>query len=272
MIQVYESKKYNGGKSMKVLKSFSKKFLAVALALTMMLPTTAITASAASCDSDVYVKTYKNGYYYTGTKYGAPIEITFDEKGDDIANIKSESDKLKVYRVSVQTNKKKGLIGVFATTPGTYKVSFDIIGADKKVKESKVVNVHVSLFGGSSVIKTVKYANKELWTSDFYDYVNIPAKGKLSVTLNKGYKLKSLRVGKYPKKGVNNYKYSKFKNGGNITLGKIAYSYTSKGTSYSSVNNYMAAITEVEVTYVNNKTKKEETTTFTLGKLVNYVK
>lgn len=258
---------------MKVLKSFSKKFLAVALALTIMLPTTAITASAAaSCESDVYVKTYKTGYYYTGTKYGAPIEITFDAKGDDIANIKSDSDKLKVYRVSVMTNKKKGYIGVFATTPGTYKVSFDIVGADKKVKESKVVNVHVSLFGGSGVIKSVKYANKDLWSADTYDYFNIPAKGKLTVTLNKGYKLKSMRVGKYPKKGANEYKYTKFKNGGTLTLSKVPYSYSYKGESYSYKSTNMQAYTEIEVTYVNNKTKKTETTTFSLGKLINYVK
>ena len=71
---------------MKVLKSFSKKFLAVAIALTMMLPTTAITASAATCDSDVYVKTYKNGYYYTGDKARIDEEgyYWFCGRNDDI--------------------------------------------------------------------------------------------------------------------------------------------------------------------------------------------
>lgn len=257
---------------MKVLKSFFQKFLAVALALTMMLPTTAITASAATCDSDVYVKTYKYGYFYTGTKYGAPIEITFDEKGDDIANLKSDSDKLKVYRVSIEKNKKKGHIGVFATTPGTYNVSFDIIGADKKVKESKVVKVHVSYYGKSSAIKSIKYANKELWSGDFYDLVSIPAKGKLTITMNKGYKLKSVKIGKYPKKGVTDYKFTKFKNGGNLTLSKIPYSYTSKSSSYISKRNYMSAYTEVQITYINNKTKKTDVATYGISKLVNYVK
>ncbi len=259
---------------MNIFKSITTKLLSFAIALTMLCPTTALTAAAATVPDSVKVGTYKNGYYYTGTYNGAPIEVEFDAAGDKITNLKSSSDKLRVYMVYNSTSNKLGRIGTWSNTPGTYTVTFDICGSDGTVKESKSVQVVVYYYGTTvikkSPVKDIKYAGKSLYSD--YDYVSMPASGKLSVTMNKNFKLKGLRIGKMSGKN-NEYKYSKFKNNKNLKLSKKYYKYNYKsGSSYEYSRKNMAAYTYVEVTYQNKKTKETGVITYSIGKLINYVK
>ncbi len=251
------------------IKEFSKKLAAFALAFAMIVPT-AIPVSAATCPSSVEVKTYKNGYYYTGTHNGAPIEIALDEKGDYIGNLKSSSVNCRVYRVYTSTSNKKAKIGVWSKTPGTYTVTFDVFNSNKVKKESKSIVVKVSYYTYStSPIKDVLYSGKSIY-SGYYDAISIPKSGKLEVKLTKGNKLKGIRIGTREAK-TNIYKYKSTKNGKKITLSKVPYKYSYSSSTYSYRRENMEADTMIEITYIN---KKKEVCTYTtsISKLVNYAK
>ena len=258
---------------MESFRKFSKKLATLALAFTMLFGTS-VTAFAATTDQSSYeVRTYKNGYYYTGTEYGAPITVNLDVAGDKIVNLKSSSANLRVYCVSTRRYSKTAKIGVWSKKPGKYTVTFDVADAAGKVKEHKAVTVKVYIDKTTtSPVKKITYAGKDLWSENFYDAVSIPKSGKLKVKMNKNYTLTGLRIEKKGKDG--NYTYTSAKNGKKIKLGTIADSYKSDPSSSKQYSREdMAAYTYVEVSYKNKKTGETGKITYgSLTKLVNYVK
>ncbi|MBE5844248.1 MAG: hypothetical protein E7302_08715 [Butyrivibrio sp.] len=257
---------------MKTIKQLSKKLATLALAFTLLLGTTSVTAYAATTNGDnITVRTYKNGYYYTGTEYGAPITVNFDAVGDRIANLKSSSVDLRVYTVSIKKGDKTGKIGVWSKKPGKYTVDFDVVDAAGAVKEHKTVNVKVVIGRYiESAVKDIKYNGKSLWLNPAYDAVNMPKSGKVNVVMNKNFKLTGLRIGK--RNANNEYVYSKVKNGKKITLDKKAYTYSSSGSSYSYYTKNMESNTQLEITYKNKKTGETGVVTYSISRLVNYNK
>ncbi len=258
---------------MNKMKGILRRVVTLALTVTMLLPNAAITASAAAtCPAEVEVGTYKGkGYYYTGTVYGAPIEVNFDTAGDYIANVKSSSSDLKVFVVVNYQSRKLGRIGVLTTKLGKYQVSFDIYSKNGVKKESKNVNVIVyDLNKTIDPVKKITYAGKDsIYGSDnIYD---VAKSGKLKVTMKKGYKLKSIEIGKIDPKD-NKIKFKKFKNGKKVTLSTYAPKYD---RNYSWCQGYIAnmySVTYVKINYYNTKKKRNETTMKYIYRLVNWNK
>ncbi len=255
---------------MKIIEEFSRKLLTLALALTMLFPTTAITANAATCPGTANVLTYKNGNFLTGTTSGA-FEVAFDDHGDYIANLHSSSDKLKVYVTAIWNYQKKGVVGVWTKSPGKYKVSFDIYGRNGQKKESKVVNVIVKYASTlNNPIKQVTYAGKPVYGGE-YNALNRPKSGKLKVELKKNFKIKKIEIGKYDDKKKATV-YKTVKNGKKITLNTHPYTYIYKSNYSSTEERDMEATTSIKITYINKKTKEENTIFTSITKLVNYNK
>ena len=253
---------------MKIVEGFSRKLLTLALALTMLFPTTAITANAATCKDTVSVHTYKNGDFLSGTTSG-PIEVQFDEHGDYIANLHSSSDKLKVYVTAIWNYQKKGVIGVWTKTPGKYKVTFDIYGGNGVKKESKTVNVKVRYSASVDYpIKKITYAGKALY-GEGYNALNMPKSGKLKVELKKKYKIKKIEIGKWDDKKKTTV-YKTFKNGKKLTLNTHPYTYIYNSGSTSTEERNMEASTSIRITYIDKKTKEENYVFSSITRLVNY--
>ncbi len=176
----------------------------------------------------------------------------------------------------IKTFPNYGCIALYSEKEGKFTVSFDVLSkkGGKKLY-SKKVTVFVK---ADEPIKYVKYGGKKLE----YNTVVSKKTGKLSVKMGKGYKLKSIRIGKYQittdenkteeysfgtyksKKLEGEAVYSNVKNNKNITLSETAmykHQFTSEsifGDSYSYYN-YMGdgilAETIVEVTYIDKYTK-----------------
>ena len=244
-----------------------------------------------SCDAEAaYVNDTANGvayddeeFVYSGYAYeydkGAysHVSISLDNKGDRITNVrvnkkgllakktyedvyeKTETD----YDPETDTHKRtttydysRTYISFYATKKGNYIVSFDVTdktGAVKCTKTIKVV-VDASVVSKKHPVKKVTFAGKEIYT--YYPYCP-KAKGKLAVTLNKGYKLVSIEIGKRDSKG--DFVYKKTKNKKNITLAKSAkysHSYTYSKSSSKYTYNPLFPTTRIRITVKNKKTKE----------------
>lgn len=169
-----------------------------------------------------------------------------------------------------------GCIALYSEREGKYTVSFDVLSkkGGKKLY-SKKVTVFVK---ADEPIKYVKYGGKKVE----YDTVVSKKTGKLSVKMGKGYKLKSIRVGKFQittdenkteEYSFGTYKrrkldgeavYSKVKNNKNITLSETAMNkyqsisesnYDDYYSYYSYISDKILAETIVEITYIDKYTK-----------------
>ncbi len=219
---------------------------------------------------------------YPNSVYESSIYITLDKPGDVIKNIKTSSKNLKAketriyidvdYDGYVDSNSRS--ISLYATKTGKYTVSFDIYGANNKKKSSKKVTVQVD----TSPLKSITFDGKAI------GYTTTKSSGKLKVTMNKGYTLKKIEVGKYVKKKSNgttqtNMKYTKIKNNAKITLSKVPYQYDSESGTlnpkagesqsyYKSWEKEIYAPTEIKITYYDKFMKQTQTTYYSITKLL----
>lgn len=239
-------------------------------------------------------KEYTSGGYSSNDT----IYVPFASHKNCIANIKVSKNALKAkvtreykHYSGLNYDSHYGIIGLYCEKEGTYKVSFDVL-KEKGGKKlySKTVTVYVK---SDDPIKSFKYAG----STNTWD-VQTKAKGKLSVKMAKGYKLKSIEVGKYVykdkeiKNSTNEYGseqsesqitemvYTKVKNNSTITLGTIPYydsSYSKSNYQYSDDSTYnyyskylwtrILAETSIKVTYTDKYTKKDVTVNYTLYRL-----
>lgn len=119
-------------------------------------------------------------------------------------------------------------ITLYATKPGKYKVSFNVVGADGKKVAKKSVTVQA--VNGSGVIKKVTFGKQTVLeksatlkngTKKTVYKENFKVKGssgKMKVTPNSQYKITGMVVVSLDKNGKEVYK--KIKNGGTVTLSK----------------------------------------------------
>ena len=280
------------------MKKFKFYKYIAALCLAAML------AIFSSCDAEAaYVEDTANGVsyndeasVYSGSAYeydkGAYtfISIDLDNEGDRVMNVKVNKKGLlakKTYeRVYERTRNEydydtdtytrettydysSTYISLYGTKKGTYTVSFDVIDKTGAVKCTKKIKVKVDASVTYKVhpVKKITYAGKDIYS--YYRYTN-KTKGKLSVTLNKGYKLQSIEIGKIDAKG--NVVYKKTKNKKNITLAKSAkYSKTEKydysDSSFKYTYNKLFPETEIRITVKNKKTKEISVAYYTLRTL-----
>lgn len=231
-----------------------------------------------------------NEYSYGDSSSTTTIFVPYASYDNCIANIKVSNKALKAkttreykFESSSDTYPHYGIIGLYTSREGTYKVSFDVLKKKGGAKlYSKTVTVYVK---SDNPISYMIYAGKKN-----PDGIQRKAKGKLNIKLNKGYKLKSIRVGVYTrnKEITSDYSdeystsfsksqdstltYKTVKNNSMITLGtntnyNESYSYNKNESYYNiyrSLNDSILAPTLVEITYIDKYSKQPCTTVYSL--------
>lgn len=233
-------------------------------------------------DSD----TISVGYAYIYSKgAGGYTYISLSEEGDRVTNVKSSSSNLLAkktyerrytdtytdyeydentyegkYVQKTKTSYSFAYISFFAKKAGKYKVTFDVIDAQGKVKCTKTISVETYRDSVSKpIVKSIKYAGK-----DFYEHYPYATKkqGKLSVKLAKGYSLVSIERGVSDAQG--NYVYKKIKNNKTLKLATSQkYSYSNSSFSRTDVDELFPD-TLIRLTIKNKKTKEVFTMTYSL--------
>lgn len=223
-------------------------------------------AAKATVTKAVHLEIYNSGIDI-GDEDDA-ITIKYASPTDYIANLKTSSKNLKAKVTSESCYIDGGVndtvfgdkitcIGLCANKVGTYTVTFDIYNDKKQKVSSHSVKVYANR---SSAIKSATYAGQHMYT-----YTN-KAKGKLSVTMNKDYKLKKVVVETYNKNGERQSKT--VKNNSVITLGKYTWkSESGKGTDYYNLNTSVTASTWIYVYYVDKYTKEETCKTYSMYRI-----
>lgn len=205
---------------------------------------------------------------YGGAGY---INVRLSEEGDRVKNVKSKSKNV-IAKVTAEsytsyvndgkttTRYSQASISFFGKKKGTYKVTFDVVNADGVKKCTKTIKVHVNKYSPATVspIKSVKYAGKDIAS---YEPFATAKKGKLKVTVNKGFKIKSIHVKKKNSKGE--WVPTKVKNGRTITLSK-RNKYTYKDEWSTIKTNALFPETQIEVTVKNKKTKELTTHVYSI--------
>ncbi len=217
---------------------------------------------------EIYISSGTAGSYANGG--GGSVIITLSEAGDRVKNVKSKSKNLlaqitaegyqtQILDEKTTTRYNETHISFFGKKKGTYTVTFDVVDASGKVKCTKKIKVFVDRFPTyTSPIKSVKYAGKDI--NSYYPCTSIK-KGKLKVTVKKGYKVESIYVKKRNSKGE--WVSSKVRNGAKITLSKRE-KYTIKDDWQTIKINALFPETQIEVTIKNKKTKELVTYLYTL--------
>lgn len=202
---------------------------------------TATTVQAASKDVP------KKVHLYTGSR--GSFGFGFDSSGSKITNLKSSSKNLKVKLTHQCTG--DCTISYYSNKKGSYKITFTI-----KPKKGKSIKKTVKVTVDKVLpFKKVTYAGK---TIPMYSYPNqgrlytSAASGKLSITMNKGYKLKKITMHTYKQsekdgKTSSDYIGKTIKNNQKITLGKGYYSGSSSSYSRDLYSNYA----ELEIDYTS---------------------
>lgn len=169
--------------------------------------------------------------------------FSFDSEGSTITNLKSSSKNLVVKLTSLSSRDCD--ITYYAKKSGSYKITFTIkpktgksIKKTVKVTADKLYPIKKVTFGGKKVPLYTYRNDKRLYTT--------ASSGKLSVSMNKGYKLKKIRVGTYKKhkSGKNTYTdivFKTVKNNSKISLGSV-YQTEEFGGMYAQLESKYAVI------------------------------
>lgn len=225
-----------------------KKWVSVMLALSVMISLLMIPAQ------ETQASVTKGVHLYVGTCKDDAITITFVDDWDHVENLKTSSKNLKAKITSVnistynQQAPNSSKIALYASKEGTYTVSFDICNEFDEKVSSHTVKVYANT---DHAIKSVTYAGKQ--TYGFTD----EAKGKLAITMNKGYTLKKIVLETYNKAGEQKTKI--VKNNSTVELGKYPYfyEYGEMYKDYYNMNTSLMAITGIRVYYIDKYTKEE---------------
>lgn len=224
-------------------------------------------ANGVSYENKSYISSHSAGKWGNGgdsTSY-----IYLQNPGDRITNVTSKSKYVlakKTYESFAETITPNGSeisytetgLSFFGKKKGTYKVTFDIVDKAGNLRCRKTIKVYVDKFSYNNGIKKVTYAGKNI---ENYKPFTTKTKGKLKVTLKKGYSLVSIYVYKINKKGQ--WKGKKVKNNKRITLATNTQ-YTYKSDYQTEFNTPLFSETSIEITIKNKKTKQVDTFAFPL--------
>lgn len=214
------------------------------------------------CRTQANAATVKTQKMHVQIKTTEMLRMDLDSGDYKISNLKSSKSGLLLRTTYVYASSSSSYgsatISMYAQKKGTYTVTFDVIGKDSSVKSSHSVKVYATKENG---IKNVTFAGREI----FYE-VAPQNKGAFKVSMDKGYKLKSITMTTYDKKGKAHSK--KIKNGQKVTLGTYCYrSEGSKGSSYESWSASLLARTNFEIAYTDKYTKEVKTRNYTAYRL-----
>lgn len=248
-----------------------KKIMGMALALCMMLTVLLIPDMEPAAKAKV---SSQNVTIMVGQTYNTPVRVAYSKEGHSIKNIKSNSSDLLIKQTyqnwssynSSNLSNNYAEIGMYAKKAGKYKVTFSVCNEKNKVVSKHTVNVTATTTYNSP-IKNVTFAGK----NNYFIGVTSKKSGKFKVTMNKGFKLKSITMQTYNAQG--NLVEKKIKNNANVTLGEYAYksednyeSSNSDSWRYYYYTNMMAT-TVFQVQYQNTKTKEVGTIQYSLYKM-----
>lgn len=189
----------------------------------------------------------KKVHLYTGTS--SSFGAVFDSEGSKITKLKSSSKNLKVKLThQCQTD---WTIAFYAAKKGSYKITFTI-----KPKKGKSINKTVTVtVDKTTPFKKITYGGKSVPLYSYLDnfkLITTATSGKLSITMNKGYKIKSITMYTYKQSKKNGVTTSvmqekKIKNNTKISLGKSYYE--SSDDSY--YGNFYSNYAEVAIEYTS---------------------
>ncbi|MCR5283604.1 MAG: hypothetical protein K6E18_09555 [Lachnospiraceae bacterium] len=168
-----------------------------------------------------------------------------------------ENQKYIGYPVVTKIKPGETRISFFAKKAGTYKVSFDVIKKDGSIRCKKYITVTTN-YTYDTPIKEVRYAGKLVY--DYGPYIT-KTSGKISVKMNKGFKLVRIEIGKPDSTG--SYVYKKIKNNAKIKL-VTKNVYTQSSSDMKQSYNALFPETAIRVYYIKNKDKTESYTTYDL--------
>jgi hypothetical protein len=205
-------------------------------------------------------------HLYVGETTDRAISVKYVDTWDHIENLKTSSKNLtaKITSTQIDEDSENGnnssTIGLYANKNGTYKVTFDIYDAYDEKVSSHSVTVYANK---DYAIKKITFAGKDM------SRLSDVTKGKLSVSMNKGYTLKKIEVQTYDKNGKEVIKT--VKNNSTIELSKYAYFYESgKMYEYSYyLNTSLLAHTQISVTYTDKYTKQNRTDSYYMYTVAN---
>ncbi len=211
--------------------------------------------------AEVYFKNPK--HYISSVKSNSPnllamiiSDITATNPGESI-----------YYCQSNDTEYFRGFrIGFFATKKGSYKVTFTVKNAAKKTVTKKTIKVYAGY--PNTPIKSITYAGKkylDVWNSS--SFTTKKASGKLKLVANQTYKIKKIEIATaFDTDG--NPVYKKIKNGAKIKLAtktayRVIYS-ESDSYRYGYEMDFLKPMTQIRVTYYDQKLKKTSTEEYSL--------
>lgn len=199
---------------MKLMKRLAAAMLMLAVAVSCF-SMSSMEAQAAP-KTTTYIMDSKKGVYYptkirvgVNERYGT-TNIYLKNEGDYVASVKTNSSDI-IAKITEKANylgdnytsvwlndddrlqfKSRFEITCFARKTGTYTLTFTVKNAKKKTVCTKKIKVYAEQYG--SPIKSFKYAGKEYYSGSC---LTTKGKGKLQVTMNKGFKLQKIEVGTY---------------------------------------------------------------------------
>lgn len=179
------------------------------------------------------------------------IRVSFAKNKDHIKNVKTSSKSLHAEVTNILRDSYNNLaeIGLYAEKKGTYKVSFDIYNAKNKKVSSHSVKVYAY---AESPVKSISYGGADMTHGTCY--TELPS-GKLSVTMNNGYKIKEIRVITFNKKGELVTKFAE--NNEVIEISKYPEFRESQWGNNYSMNSSGVPYTQIYITYMDKYTKKD---------------
>lgn len=196
-------------------------------------------------------------------------------------------------------------VRLFTKTPGTYKLSYDVVLANGNTVK-KTLKVIAKVDG--SAIKSVTFAGQNVYLSaneeltKRYAYENVKGgkydttkkSGKIKVTMNDGFKLKKIEVGTphlktetqngntkivrdydVNKTEGSHYTWKTVRNGKKIKLSSVDERTVNDGTSkYKHYTKFretvgLVASTPIRITYFDKKNKTTKVTGITIDRLIN---
>ena len=180
--------------------------------------------------------------------------------GDKVTNIKVNKKGLEAKVIDTSSyeysNYGYSYIGVYATKPGTYKVSFDVVDQNNKKRGHYTMQVQAvnsgsvikkATFGKQTVVSNSASIKKGVKKTSSKGQTKVSGtSGKLKITANSQYKITGIVVVSVDKNGK--YSYKKIKNGKKIALSK-KYEESSSDAYYGTSSHTNKKYTYVYVSY-----------------------
>lgn len=181
-----------------------------------------------------------------------------------IKNLKTDSLDAKANVCTIAAEEGLDLyseIGIDMRKEGTYKVTFDVYNGSGKKESSHSVKVY---YDSEQAVNRFEFDGKKC--DEYGSLFTKKTKGKLSVEMNKDYKLKKIVISTYDKTGKENAK--QIKNNETITLGRYSsiYKYGKEtGSEYTMYRSVLAGTT-ITVYYIDKYTGQEEQKSFSINR------